>query len=95
MVNISASPKLTQQGYKYLFRNFQTTENLAYNGLELMKALFEKTEVFPQTAAILRVNDTYGESMFEALERGLSKFNLPFRVVDSISYDPRTQDLSS
>jgi branched-chain amino acid transport system substrate-binding protein len=95
IVNISASPKLTQQGYKYLFRNFQTTENLAYNGLELMKVLFEKTGVFPQTAAILCINDTYGESMFEAVEKGFLKFNLPFKVVDSINYDPRTQDLSS
>jgi branched-chain amino acid transport system substrate-binding protein len=60
-----------------------------------MKDLFEKTRSTPQTAAILRINDTYGESMYEALEKGLTKFDLPFRIVDSISYDPRTKDLSS
>lgn len=95
VVNISASPQLTQQGYQYLFRNFPTTENLASNGLELMKALFEKTNVRPQTAVVLRVNDTYGESMYQAIEKNISNINLPFKIIDAISYDPRTQDLSA
>lgn len=95
VVNISASPKLTQQGYKYLFRNFPTTENLAHNGLGLMEKLFNHTKAYPKTAAILHINDTYGESMVEALQTGLSKYQLPFTIVDSLSYDPRTHDLSA
>ncbi|RZI46741.1 ABC transporter substrate-binding protein [Candidatus Finniella inopinata] len=95
VVNIAASPKLTQQGYKYLFRNFPTTETLAHNGLGLMEQLFGQTKKHPKTAIILHINDTYGESMVQAFQAGLSKYQLPFSIIDSLSYDPRTQDLSA
>ena len=95
VINISASPKLTQQGYRYVFRNFPTTETLAHNGLGLMKDLFDQTQTHPKTAVILYINDTYGESMVQAMQAGIPKYQLPFTVIDSLSYDPRTQDLSA
>ena len=49
----------------------------------------------PKTAAILYINDTYGESMVQAMQAGIPKYQLPFTVIDSLSYDPRTQDLSA
>lgn len=95
VVNISASPDLTRQGYQYLFRNFPTTENLAENGLNLMEKLFNNTKTYPHTAAILHINDTYGKSMCESFVSGLSRHVFPFKILDLIRYDPRTQDLSS
>jgi branched-chain amino acid transport system substrate-binding protein len=93
LINISAARKITEQSYKYIFRNFPTTDVLAFNGLTLMKALFGQKGVKPKTAALLYINDTYGQSMYEALSYYWPKFDMP-KLVEIVSYDPRTQDLS-
>ncbi len=95
VINIAAATKITEQGYKYVFRNFQTTDSLTYNGLALMNDLFEDTGVKPKTAALLYINDTYGQAMYGAIIKWMPQLNLPFKLVESISYDPRAQDLSA
>lgn len=95
IINISAAPKITQQGYQYVFRNFPTTETLAINNTPLMKDLFKATKTFPKTAAILYTNDTYGEAMYQSLKKEFALHTLPFQVLDTVSYDHRTQDLSA
>ncbi len=39
VINIAAAPQITEQGYKYLVRNFQTGAQLVTNGLRLIKDL--------------------------------------------------------
>ncbi len=95
IVNIAAAPKITEQGYKYVFRNFQTTDDLTRNGLTLMNDLFEETGVKPKTATLLCINDTYGQAMYKSVVSWLPELALPFKLTEVISYDPRTQDLSA
>ena len=95
IINISAATKITEQGYKFVFRNFQTTDDLTKNGLMLMNDLFEDTGVKPKTAALLYINDTYGQAMYESIMKWMPQLNLPFKLIEVISYDPRTQDLSA
>lgn len=95
VINVSAAPKLTEQGYSYTFRNFLTTDSLSQQGLQLMKQLFDEKNVHPQKAAILHVNDTYGQAMCESFLKNLQKSYMPFQVCEVVSYDARTQDLSS
>ena len=95
LINISAAKRITEQGYRYVFRNFPTTDVLAVNGLKLMNDLFQLKDTPPKTAALLYINDTYGQSMCEAISYHLPRLDLPCRLVEAVSYDPRTQDLSS
>ncbi len=95
VINISAAPKLTQQGYLYTFRNFLTTDSLSAQGLALMKQLFDEKNVHPQKAALIHVSDTYGQAMRESFLKNLAKIHMPFQLCDVVSYDARTQDLSS
>jgi branched-chain amino acid transport system substrate-binding protein len=94
IVNIAAAPALTEQGYRFLVRNFPTGGQIAANGLARIKAFIEATKATPRTAVFLHANDTFGTAQRQAMDRLVPTAGLPFRVIDSIAYDPRAQDLS-
>src|SRR5712692_11187334 len=94
VVNIAAAPALTEQGYRFLVRNFPTGGQIAANGLARIKAFIEATNASPKTAVFLHVNDTFGTAQRQAMDRLLPAAGMPFRVLESIAYDPRAQDLS-
>lgn len=94
LINISAAKRITEQSYRYVFRNFPTTDGLAANGLRLMNDLFQLKDTPPKTAALLYINDTYGQAMYEAISSHFPRLDLPCKLIQVVSYDPRTQDLS-
>jgi branched-chain amino acid transport system substrate-binding protein len=94
VVNIAAAPALTEQGYRFLVRNFPTGGQLAVNGLARIKDFIEVTKATPKSAVFLHANDTFGTSQRQAMDRLVPTAGLPFRVLESIAYDPRAQDLS-
>ena len=98
VINLAAAPQITEQGYKYVFRNFQTGPMLVENGLSLMGDLFKslkKGQEPPKRAVLMHVNDNYGEAMRKGISELLPKMNLPFEVVGTISYDPAAKSLST
>jgi branched-chain amino acid transport system substrate-binding protein len=94
VINIGADPKITEQGYKYVFRNFPTSVTLLTGALTLMNDLFKATGATPKTAVLMVINDTFGQSMQKGFELIFPKAGLPFQIVDTISYDPQAKDLS-
>lgn len=94
VINIAAAPQITEQGYKFVFRNFPVAPELVTNGLTLIKDLFEATGAAPRTAVFMHVNDTFGQANAKAIGAILPKLSLPFKLVDIISYDPAAKDLS-
>ncbi len=95
VINIAAAPQITEQGYQYTFRNFPTAGDLVRNGLSLFRDLFQATQTAPRTAVFMHVNDTFGQAMSRGIGATLPKLDyLPFKVVDTISYDPAARDLS-
>ncbi len=95
VVNIAAAPQITEQGYKYTFRNFPSAGDLIRNGLGLTRDLFQATSSAPRTAVFMHVNDTFGMSMANGIKAVLPRLDyLPFKVVDTISYDREARDLS-
>jgi branched-chain amino acid transport system substrate-binding protein len=95
IINIAAAPQITEQGYKFVFRNFPIASELVTNGLNLIHDLFQATGATPRTAVFLHVNDTFGQANAKAIGAILPKLNLPFKLVDTISYDPAAKDLSA
>jgi branched-chain amino acid transport system substrate-binding protein len=67
---------------------------LTQNGLSLMNDLFKATGKAPKTAVLTHVNDSFGQSMLTVINRLAPSMNLPFKIVDTIAYDPRARDLS-
>ena len=94
VINIAAAPQITEQGYKYVFRNFPTAPMLVRNGLTLMKSVFERSGITPKTAVLMHINDTFGQAMQKGISAMLPGLNMPFKVVETISYDPQAKDLS-
>ena len=94
VVNIGAAPQLTEQGYKFLVRNFPTGGMLVTNGLKLIKDEIEATKIDPKTAVFLHANDTFGTAQRAAMDKLFPTAGLPFKLLESIAYDPKTQDLS-
>jgi branched-chain amino acid transport system substrate-binding protein len=95
IINIAAAPPITEQGYKFVFRNFQTAGDIVRNGLDLIGELFQATNSVPRTAVYMHVNDTFGQGMTKAINAMLpQRTQLPFKIVDQISYDPAAKDLT-
>jgi branched-chain amino acid transport system substrate-binding protein len=95
VINIAAAPPITEQGYKFVFRNFQTAGDIVRNGLDLIGELFQATNTVPRSAVYMHVNDTFGQAMTKGIQAMLpSRTQLPFKIVDTIGYDPAAKDLT-
>ncbi len=95
VINIAAAPQITEQGYKFVFRNFPTAIDLTRNGLALIGDIFRATNTAPRTAVFMHVNDTFGQAMAKGIGATLPRLDfLPFKVVETISYDPAAKDLA-
>jgi branched-chain amino acid transport system substrate-binding protein len=94
VINIGADPAITEQGYKFVFRNFPTSIMLGSGSLKLMGDIFRATNTAPKTAVLMIINDTFGQGYLRGLNALFPKANLPFQIVDTISYDPQAKDLS-
>src|SRR5436309_12367178 len=91
VVHIGAAPQLTEQGYKLLVRNFPNGGMLLANGLALIKDLLAATKADPKSAAFLHANDNFGTAQRQAMDRMFPASNLPFKLIESIAYDPKAQ----
>lgn len=94
VINVAAAPQITEQGYKYVFRNFTTGPMLVINGLGLIKDLFAATGTTPKTAVFMHVNDTFGTAMSKGVSALFPKMKMPFEIVETIAYDQKAKDLS-
>jgi len=95
IVNIAAAPQITEQGYKFVFRNFQTAPDIVRNGLALIGELFQATNTVPRSAVFMHVNDTFGQAMAKGIGAFMPRLTqLPFKIVDTISYDVAAKDLT-
>jgi branched-chain amino acid transport system substrate-binding protein len=93
VINIAAAPQITEQGYKFVFRNFPPAPELTKNGLAMIGEVFSAAKVAPKTAVFMYVNDTFGQAMSKGITALLPSLKLPFNVVETISYDVAAKDL--
>ena len=95
VINIAAAPPITEQGYKFLVRNFPTGGMLVTNGLKLIKDVLDATKFAPKSAVFIHANDTFGLAQRQAMDALFPRAGLPFGLAESIAYDPRAQDLAA
>jgi len=94
IVNIAAAPQLTEQGYKFVVRNFPTAPMLITGAFDLHKQIFKAAGTTPKTAVMMSINDTFGTSMVAGIKAMFPKLGMPYELVDIITYDPAAKDLS-
>jgi len=94
VINIAAAPPITEQGYKFVFRNFATAPMILGDAFANQLEVFSLTGVAPKTAVFMHVNDTFGVAMQKGFTGVMSKFTMPYKVAQTIAYDPAARDLS-
>ena len=88
VINIAAAPPITEQGYKFVFRNFPTAPMILRDAFANQKEIFEATGKAPKSVVFMHVNDTFGTAMKGGIGAVLPKFNMPYTIAETISYDP-------
>src|SRR5262245_47311626 len=94
VINIAAAPPITEQGYKFVFRNFPTASMILADAFANQKAIFAAVGSAPKSVVFMHVNDTYGTAMQKGIDAVLSKADMPYKILDTIAYDPAARDLS-
>jgi branched-chain amino acid transport system substrate-binding protein len=94
VINIAAAPDITEQGFKFVFRNFPTAPMILGDAFANQLELFGLTGAAPKTAVFMHVNDTFGTAMAGGIGAVSQKFDLPYEIIDTIAYDPASKDLS-
>ncbi len=94
VINIAAAPQITEQGYKFVFRNFPTAGMLLGDAFANQKEVFAAAGAEPKTAVFMHVNDTFGTAMKGGIGAVMPKFDMPYKLVETIAYDPGARDLS-
>jgi branched-chain amino acid transport system substrate-binding protein len=94
VINIAAAPPITEQGYKFVFRNFPTAPMILGDAFANQKEVFEAAGSAPKSVVFMHVNDTFGTAMQKGIGAVMPKFNLPYKIAETIAYDPAARDLS-
>ena len=94
VINIAAAPPITEQGYKFVFRNFPTAPMILGDAFANQKEIFESTGVAPKSVVFMHVNDTFGTAMKNGIGAVMPRFNMPYKIAETIAYDPTARDLS-
>jgi branched-chain amino acid transport system substrate-binding protein len=94
VINIAGASEITEQGYKFVFRNFPTVAMITNDAFTNQKEVFDIAGVAPKTAVFMHVNDTYGTGLSKAVAALMPKYNMPYTITEEISYDPAARDLS-
>ena len=95
VINIAAAPPITEQGYKFVFRNFPTAPMILGDAFANQLEVFASAGAAPKTAVFMHVNDTFGVAMQKGFTGVMAKFpQIPYKVMDTIAYDPAARDLS-
>jgi branched-chain amino acid transport system substrate-binding protein len=94
VINIAAAPPITEQGYKFVFRNFPTAPMILNDAFANQKEVFEAAGKAPASVVFMHVNDTFGTAMATNLPRAHGAANMPYKIAETIAYDPTARDLS-
>ncbi|MFZ2064883.1 MAG: ABC transporter substrate-binding protein [Xanthobacteraceae bacterium] len=90
VINVGSDPQITEQGYKFVVRNFPTVPMLLHDEFAEQMEVFSIAGVTPKTAVFLHVNDLFGTGM----AKGIHGMKPPYTIVEEIPYDPSARDLS-
>ena len=94
VINIAAAPEITDQGYKFVFRNFPTAGMILSDAFTNQKEIFGLVGQAPKTVVFMHVNDTFGTAMSKGINFLMPKFSMPYTIAEEIAYDPAAHDLS-
>jgi len=94
IVNVASAPQITEQGFTMVFRNFTNASQLVTSAVQRIKELPRSANFAPKTAVLTHTSDTFGQSMLGGVKALWDRLGVDIKIIDIISYDVRTRDLS-
>lgn len=94
VVFVASAPQITEQGFTQVFRNFTPSTQLTRDAVNHVKNLEKTTGRDIKTAVIMHTNDTFGTAVNAAVTALWKQLDVPFQIVDTISYSLAARDLS-
>lgn len=94
VVFVASAPQITEQGFTQVFRNFTPSSQLTRDAVNHVKNLEKTTGRDIKTAVIMHTNDTFGQAVNAAVTAIWKQLDVPFQIVDTISYSLTARDLS-
>src|SRR5882762_8613336 len=94
VINIAAAPPITEQGYKFVFRNFPTAPMILSDAFANQKEVFAQAGKEPKSVVFRHATDTFGMAMKGGIGAVMPKFNMPYTIKETIAYDATARDLS-
>ena len=86
VINIAAAPPITEQGYKFVFRNFPTAPMILRDALIDQLEMFAAVGGAPKTVVFMHVNDTFGTAMAKGI--GARDAEVPHALQDRARRSP-------
>src|ERR1044072_8439294 len=77
VINIAAAPAITEQGYKFVFRNFPTAPMILGDAFTNQNEIFAEVGAAPKSVVFMHANDTFGTSMQQGIGAVMPRFNMP------------------
>jgi branched-chain amino acid transport system substrate-binding protein len=94
VVHIASATQVTSQGFTQVFRFYPTSLTVVRKAVVELKALIADVDNPPQSAAVLHLNNTMGQSTATSIDQIWKEENVPLKINDYIPYDEKARDLS-
>jgi branched-chain amino acid transport system substrate-binding protein len=94
VVHIASATQVTSQGFTQVFRFYPTSLTVVRKALVELKALIAGVGDPPQSAAVLHLNNTMGQSTATSIDQVWKEENVPLKISEYIPYDEKARDLS-
>jgi len=95
VIDIAAADPITQQGYKYIFRNFPRSSVFGRCFAEYLTKIIERSKVPVKRAVLMNIDDLYGNVTAKFTLKALKEKNVPIEIVDQIVFPHAAKDLST
>jgi branched-chain amino acid transport system substrate-binding protein len=94
VVHIASATQVTSQGFTQVFRFYPTSLTVVRKALEELNSTLAGLKDPPQTAAVLHLNNTMGQSTASSIDQAWAEAKVPIKLIEHIPYDEKARDLS-
>ena len=94
VINVGSAPEITEQGYKFVVETSRRCRCCSTTSSP-SKWMFSRLPALRQRPRCSCTSTTlFGTGMSKGIHGRMAKYNVPYTIVDEISYDPAARDLS-
>ncbi len=94
VINIAAAPQITEQGYKFVFRNFPDRGHDPGRRLRQPEGSVCASRRRAEDRRVPACQRHFRHRDAKGIGAVMPKFNMPYTIAQEISYDPAARDLS-